>query len=267
MADTPKQDRDLHLPRTQVGNRWFTRYDPEIALDIIIHITEGETLASICAKGSGRPATSTFYRWAREHKELRDAYQAAKEISAFAFEDEALETARTSYQNPGTNEKLRAANMLIDQLRWSAARRNPASFNDRGNQALIVPINIQTTLDVGDENSVSSKGGSIPDNDIFELTLNPLEEKNDQNVNDRIVPTRDPHAPRKRILQSRAAEGEKYIHPSESDVKMRKNRRDREKWRIDHEVKPENMADESIGGDLRAQNKPVYSIPKGAKKD
>lgn len=169
MADVPQQDRNLNLPRTQVGNRRYTKYDPTLALDIVERIAEGELLRDICNPKSPTPtvAKSTFLRWVSTVPELAKAYAAAQQISALAFEEMALDRAKRVSDEPGSTQNVAAANLYVNQLRWSAARRNPTKYSDKGNTQIVVPVNINTTLDLG--KGTGSIDVEVPDMYTFSL--------------------------------------------------------------------------------------------------
>lgn len=153
MADAPAQDRALGLSRVNVGGRYFTKYDPNIALDIVERIAEGELLSKITAKDAEVPTVtkSTFLRWVATVPELSSAYSAALQISAHSFEEMAIDKAQRVANAPGSPQNVSAASLLISQYRWSAARRNPTRYSDKGNTQIVVPVNISTTLNLGDQ--------------------------------------------------------------------------------------------------------------------
>lgn len=164
MADTPAQDRKLGLPRTRVGGRFVTAYHAELAQRIIERIANGETLRSIC-DDEGMPSEYTFRRWVQTQPGLSEVYAVAREMSAHSMEEEALELAREVAQNPDTTVKIRAVDVAMGQLRWSASRRNPRVFSERGAVQITVPIQINTSLDLGD-----GGGGTVEHPDIYDLS-------------------------------------------------------------------------------------------------
>jgi len=173
MADTPKQDRDLKLPRTQIGSRFVTKYDPLIALEIVEQIAEGKLLREICTPENNMPHKSTFNRWVATQPELTKAYLAAKELSALSFEEEAIHMARELVKDPGTAQRVGAANLAVNQFRWSASRRDPRNYGERGNTNIVVPIHIETSLDMGQGTS----GTTVDMPDIYTITVEPEEVK------------------------------------------------------------------------------------------
>jgi hypothetical protein len=170
MVDRPNRERhQLKLPAIEKGGRFFTRYDPNIALDIVERIADGELLSKITAKDA-EPLTitkQTFLRWVSTVPELQTAYSAALQISAHAFEEKAIDKAEATAANPGSPQNVSAASLLISQYRWSAARRNPTRYSDKGNTQIVVPININTTLDLGSQRQTSDV--EVPD--IYTIKL------------------------------------------------------------------------------------------------
>jgi hypothetical protein len=151
MADRPQRERDMKLPAIETGGRWFTKYNPQIALEIVERIADGELLSRITAKDAVPQTVTrqTFLRWVATVPELQSAYSAALQISAHAFEEKAIEKAEATADKPGSPQNVSAASLLISQYRWSASRRNPTKYSDKGNTQIVVPVNINTTLDMG----------------------------------------------------------------------------------------------------------------------
>ena len=83
-----------------------------------------EPLATV-AKRHGT-SDDTIRRWALEDAEAYGLYTRARNISAGALEDEALTVARRS-----TAESYGADRVLIDTLKWAAAKRYPKGYGDK----------------------------------------------------------------------------------------------------------------------------------------
>lgn len=151
MADNPQRERNMKLPVIERGGRFYTKYNPNIALDIVERIADGELLSKITDKDADvlTITKQTFLRWVATVPELSTAYSAAMQISAHSFEEKAIDKAEKTALAPGTPQNVSAASLLISQYRWSAARRNPTRYSDKGNTQIVVPININTTLDLG----------------------------------------------------------------------------------------------------------------------
>lgn len=127
------------------------KYTEKIATEVLIRIADGETLASICRR-PGMPTRLTIMNWRNKYPDFAAAYRAAKEASAEAFEEKALEKADDLLdENDYTGTKVRAIEVALGQLRWSATRRDPRQYGQTENKQVVVPIQINTSLDIGQE--------------------------------------------------------------------------------------------------------------------
>lgn len=149
MIDNPRQDHDNKLPRVDVGGRFLSAYSPEIALQIIERLAEGETLTAICRGQPGMPHPKTFRRWMVNNPDLAKAYQVAIQVSATSLEEEALEAARSIAAKHKDGTHVRATEVKLQQLRWSAERRDPNKYGNKSQVSVKVPIQIITPLDLG----------------------------------------------------------------------------------------------------------------------
>ena len=165
MTTANVQDRKIGLKRSRSGDRSVTVYTPDLALQICEKIAEGETLLAVC-KENDMPHRQTFHRWVVNYPEVSRAYSAARELSAYAMEEEALELSRQIRIDPGTSQKVRAFDISMNQLRWSAMRRNPQVFSEKAALQIIVPIQINTSLNLGDE---LEAGGTRDHPNIYEI--------------------------------------------------------------------------------------------------
>lgn len=170
MVDRPQRERrDLNLPAIERGGRFFTKYEPNIALDIVERIANGELLSKITA-ADATPLTitrSTFLRWVASVPELAQAYASARQLSATAFEEMAIDKAEKTAADPKSPQNVSAASLLVGQYRWSAARRNPTTYSDKGNTQIVVPVTINTTLDMG----TGRMGQDVEIPDIYAIQL------------------------------------------------------------------------------------------------
>lgn len=147
MVNTP--NRDLHLPSTKLPDgRNVPAYQAELSLRILEGVAAGKTVVEMC-KQPGMPSTSTFYRWVVMIPELTAAFNAARELSAQAMEEEAIQAGRDIKESPESGTKVRAYEVYMNQLRWSAARRDPSKYADRAAVSVRVPIQINTGLALG----------------------------------------------------------------------------------------------------------------------
>jgi hypothetical protein len=125
-------------------------YSPALAREICDQIADGIPLTRI-AEQPGMPIRLTIYHWMQDHPEFRTAFAMARELSAYSLEEEAIEAVRRVNLDPvfQTAVGVRAAEVLANQLRWSSAKRNANAFADTQQASLVVPIQINPTLDLG----------------------------------------------------------------------------------------------------------------------
>lgn len=161
VADRPAKDKRAELPRERQGGRFITAYSPEIALQIVEQLAEGKTLKEICEGDPKFPHHVTFKRWVVNNPTLAKAVDAARTMSAMSLEEEALDAAREIKKAQRDGTQVRAFEVLLAQLRWSAERRDPALFGNKTAVSVRVPITINTTLDMGAINTGQYEGKSI----------------------------------------------------------------------------------------------------------
>lgn len=162
-ADIPVEPADP--PFKPVRTDLAPPLDPEAAMRFVERIALGQSMQEIAAE-LPYPSPGLFLLWVSRHTDLAIAYKNAREMSAFMLEDEALALSRKKQRSPGSMGDLRAAEALVGQLRWSAAKRNPGAFSDKASVSLVVPVHISTPLDLGTLDS-SGGGSTIPD--IYQL--------------------------------------------------------------------------------------------------
>ena len=86
------------------------------------------------AQAAGTTA-KTLRQWAADDAELGALYARARIASAGALEDEAIRAARSS-----TAESYGADRVLIDTLKWAAAKRYPKEYSDKASVERTVNI-------------------------------------------------------------------------------------------------------------------------------
>jgi hypothetical protein len=98
----------------------------------------------------GRVTPATFLRWCISYPELGAAFKLAREISGHMLEDEALEMARglpgLSGPAPEMSARIRAYDVAMGQLRWSAGKRHPREYGEKAQTTFAVPIQINTSI-------------------------------------------------------------------------------------------------------------------------
>ena len=136
-------------------------YDAEVMGRICVRIAAGETLNAIC-KGKAQPTTWPFRNWILHSEQLREMYAQARELKAHSLFDEALDAAREIKKNPGSAQQVRAADILITHLRWAAGKLNARDYSERSSTKFIVPIQINTTIDLAGGEVDPDKGYDLP---------------------------------------------------------------------------------------------------------
>jgi hypothetical protein len=102
-------------------------------------MSEGETLSEAAADVGVTP--SLVRRWIASEPGWMAAYQHAKRLQAQAWAEEAIQVARESTNQSATKDRL-----LVDTLKWAAAKASPGEFGDKqtvehqGQQQLTVRV-------------------------------------------------------------------------------------------------------------------------------
>ena len=141
------------------------KYNPELALAIVEEVASGTLLRDVLRRRH-MPTRSTWFRWLMTYPELGKAYTAALVLSAAAMEEEALALGREIVTGHEDGTQVRAYEVAMNQLRWSASKRDPGRFGERMPVSVRVPIQINTTLDLGSEGA----GGTLEHPNIYGLT-------------------------------------------------------------------------------------------------
>ena len=141
----------LPVPSLVPRGRPPTSYTTPLMMKIVERVANGETLTAVC-KEPGMPIPSTFRAWIVRNPELRKAWEAAKELRAHAMFDQALDvTKRLLDGNWGKEDAamVRALDAAIQTLKWAAGRLSPRDYGERQPGNPVVPIQINTTLELG----------------------------------------------------------------------------------------------------------------------
>ena len=140
--------------------------DPEAVFSFCEQVAFGMDLSDI-ANLPGMPTVQQFLSLVMREPQVGMLYNKAREMSAYAQEDEALTRLRKSLTQTGmTQVDVRKLEAYVGQLRWSAAKRNPQVFSERSNVNVTVPIQINTSLPMGGDNLA---GGTAEHPNIYEL--------------------------------------------------------------------------------------------------
>lgn len=157
------------------GGRPPVKINEELLERVLDRVSRGETIREI-ARQPGMPSAPTMHKWLRDDEEAFKSYQLAKEIKSHQLFDEAVELARGLVAKPkGLNvtisaQTISATKIAIETLMAAAAKLNPSDYGQRKAGDIIVPIQIVTTMNLG-------QGGQAKPGDtanIYELTLEPI---------------------------------------------------------------------------------------------
>jgi hypothetical protein len=137
-----------------------------VVLAICERVASGERITDVLGKGrpTGWPSWQAFGKWQAEYPAIRDAYRTARELSAQTLEDKALKVAEGLIAEGAeyTGVFVQGAGKAMEQFRWSAERRDPGGFGTKATAQTIVPIQINTTLDLGQPGGGSFKDAGNP---------------------------------------------------------------------------------------------------------
>lgn len=143
----PQKDRKLVTKWDKYGSVEVAAYDPEIMLRVCDGIIDGKTIKDICSQ-PGIVSYGTILRWIVAYPEAARSFQAARELSSYTLDDEALAMVREIRDEPGSPQRVRAFDVAVNHMRWVAARRNPRVYSERAAMKITVPIQINTSLDL-----------------------------------------------------------------------------------------------------------------------
>jgi len=128
-------------------------------------VTTGKSLQEIEALPE-MPAKEVVIHWLLRNPGLMQRFTQARELSGYTLEDEALSLLRAKAAAPPAKPAdLKAVEMLVQQLRWSAEKRNPQVYARQGVMQVTVPIQINTSLDLAQGPGAGTKEHP----DIYEL--------------------------------------------------------------------------------------------------
>lgn len=147
MAKTAKGAEQVRAARGARG-QWTEAEQAAVCEAVIEAMAEGVTVAGaldgpeiVALAGTRAVTPGMVRRWMGAEEGRWGAYQAGKRALAMALAEEALQVARDSTGYSSAADKL-----LIDQLRWHAAKLAPQEFGDRqvvehqGEQKLVIEV-------------------------------------------------------------------------------------------------------------------------------
>jgi hypothetical protein len=110
--------------------RWTDTQQAQIVEAVLAGMAEGQTLQDTVqrvAKAEGLKLTPGQVRqWMVRNEEWFGRYQKTKALLGQAFAEEAIQIARDS-----TSQSTAIDRVLIETLKWAAAKTNPAEYGER----------------------------------------------------------------------------------------------------------------------------------------
>lgn len=94
-------------------------------------------------------------------------FKEAREVSAFVIEDEVTEKLRLNAEEPASAVQNNALKLWADHMRWVAERRNAAIYSGKAPVNVSVPIQIVTSLDLGQQKTLEG---------VYDLTATSITE-------------------------------------------------------------------------------------------
>lgn len=120
---------------------WSEQAKQEAVEQVLEAMAEGKTVREAVEALALGVTPGTVRRWMSDREEWMERYGKAKRLLAYALAEEAITVARES-----SNHSSAADRVLIDTLKWAAAKAHPAEFGERqtvehqGAQSLTVKI-------------------------------------------------------------------------------------------------------------------------------
>lgn len=111
-------------PKQAVG-RPPMPFNTDQAAEFLVRLEAGEAMHDICASVH-LPSYPTISRWRTEVPEFAARYARARELSAEGLEHRAMLAAMSA-----TAETFQQSRLIVDTLKWAAAKRNPKTHGDR----------------------------------------------------------------------------------------------------------------------------------------
>ncbi len=103
-------------------------YSPELAERIFEAIRSGRTINEIAGR-EGFPSRGTLYNWMRGNEEFLNGIARAREDSADAFAEQALDKADDASGDDG-NDSVQRSRLQVDIRRWLASKFAPHRYGD-----------------------------------------------------------------------------------------------------------------------------------------
>lgn len=154
---------DWNMPETRISSDTVKRLDAAWPA-LLDKVAEGEQIGkAIESMGFTRDVVRCYWSLFPERKRLWDV---AKESSADALADQALETASDRTLDPAF------ARVRIDLLKWLAAKRNPRLYNDKQTIDLNVKtVDLTAVIQDANRRLAHAQQGRLIEGEVIRLAL------------------------------------------------------------------------------------------------
>lgn len=138
------------------------RYTKQLYISIINRVAEGEAVSAICRE-EGMPNRRTVYTAIMADGELRKLWEGAKEHRAEHFFEMAINLSKELEIKGWDKDIVAAIKVAIDTYRWAARMLNPRQYGEHVTAKTVVPIQINTTLNLDPNKPPAIQGPSVYD--------------------------------------------------------------------------------------------------------
>lgn len=147
------------LPRTRMGGRFVNAFDKDLLARICWEVAEGKSLTEVMKSSKHCISLKTLWEWMDKFPEAAEMMAKARLLSSFSFEDKGVDAALELLEGKVTDPaKVRAYDVAMNQLRWTAGKRNPKVFSDKIPPQITMGIQINTPLDLGEGHGKEIQG-------------------------------------------------------------------------------------------------------------
>ena len=142
--------------------------------DVVASVAGGSDVETATAEHGLTPNALWAFRAGRP--ELLQEWTQARLASADSFADEALRTARNSKLDPSH------ARVLVDTLKWAAAKRNPDHYADRSRHDINVKaIDYTQVLERAERRLAAQAAARIVEGEVLHVALAATEQSSETN--------------------------------------------------------------------------------------
>lgn len=141
------RERKTILSPEQMAAKKRVVWTPEVADELMLRVAEGQSVYSIC-NDEHMPHRVTAYEHIGKDSALATRYQAALHTRADKLMEQVVEESRILKERAAhgaSTEEVKAHQVYINSLQWTAAKLNPAKYGDRAQVDLNASLNVNLT--------------------------------------------------------------------------------------------------------------------------